>query len=60
MILDHQKIEKIKNPKCSILFYGKEKKIQLRVKAECEVNYNNKVTKESWEKLVILVGNVIW
>ena len=45
------KIEKIKkNPKCSILFYGKEEKIQLRVKAECEVNYNNDVTKESWSK----------
>ena len=45
------KIEKIKkNPNCSILFYGKEEKIQLRVKAECQVNYNNDVTKESWEK----------
>ena len=45
------KIEKIKkNPKCSILFYGKEEKIQLRVKAECEINYNNDITKESWEK----------
>ena len=45
------KIEKIKkNPHCSILFYGKEEKIQLRVKAECEVNYNNDITKESWEK----------
>ena len=45
------KIEKIKkNPNCSILFYGKEEKIQLRVKVECEVNYNNDVTKESWEK----------
>ena len=45
------KIEKIKkNPNCSILFYGKEEKIQLRVKTVCEVNYNNKVTKESWEK----------
>ena len=45
------KIEKIKkNPKCSILFYGKEEKILLRVKADCEVNYNNDVTKESWEK----------
>ena len=40
----------LKNPKCSILFYGKEEKIQLRVKAECEVNYNNDVTKESWKK----------
>ena len=45
------KIKKIKkNPNCSILFYGKEEKIQLRVKAECEVNYNNNVAKESWEK----------
>ena len=45
------KIEKIKkNPKCSILFYGKEKKIQLRVKVECEVNYNNDITKDSWDK----------
>ena len=45
------KIEKIKkNPNCSILFYGKEEKIQLRVKAECGVNYNNDVTKESWKK----------
>ena len=45
------KIEKIKkNPNCSILFYGKEEKIQLRVKVECEVNYNNDVTKKSWDK----------
>ncbi len=45
------KIVKIKkNPNCSILFYGKEEKIQLRVKAECEVNYNNDITRESWEK----------
>ena len=33
------KIKKIKkNPSCSILFYGKEEKIQLRVKANCEIN----------------------
>ena len=45
------KIEKIKkNPKCSVLFYGKKEKIQLRLKTECEVNFNNKTTKESWEK----------
>ncbi len=45
------KIEKIKkNPNCSILFYGKKEKIQLRVKAECKINYNNDITKESWEK----------
>ena len=45
------KIEKIKNnPSCSILFYGNEEKIQLRIKAICKINYNNEVTKESWEK----------
>ena len=45
------KIEKIKkNPNCSILFYGKKEKIQLRLKTECEVNFNNEIMKESWEK----------
>ena len=45
------KIEKIKkNPKCSVLFYGKKEKIQLRLKTECEINFNNAVTKESWKK----------
>ena len=39
-----------KNPNCSILFYGKEEKIQLRIKAECNVNHDNEITKESWEK----------
>ena len=45
------KIEKIKkNSNSSILFYGKKEKIQLRLKVECEINFNNKTTKESWEK----------
>ena len=45
------KIEKIKkNPNCSVLFYGKKEKIQLRLKTKCEVNFNNEITKESWEK----------
>ena len=45
------KIEKIKkNPNCSILFYVKKEKIQLRLKTECEVNFNNEITKESWKK----------
>ena len=45
------KIEKIKNnPSCSILFYGKQEKIQLRVKAECKVHFDDDITKESWEK----------
>ncbi len=42
------KIEKIKkNPNCSVLFYGKKEKIQLRLKTECEINFNNEITKES-------------
>ena len=45
------KIEKIKkNPSCSILFYGKEEKSQLRIKVECTVNHDNEIAKESWEK----------
>ena len=45
------KINKIKkNPSCSILFYGKEEKIQLRLKIDCEINYKNDIAKESWEK----------
>ena len=45
------KIEKIKkNPNCSILFYGKREKIQLRIKAECTVLFNDEITKDSWEK----------
>ena len=44
-------IEKIKKiPNCSILYYGKKEKIQLRLKNECEVNFNNEITKESWKK----------
>ena len=45
------KIIKIKkNPNCSILFYGKKEKIQLRIKVVCEVNFKNDLTKESWKK----------
>jgi pyridoxamine 5'-phosphate oxidase len=45
------KIKKIKqNPDCSILFYGKQEKIQLRVKVECKVHFDEEITKESWEK----------
>jgi 3-hydroxyisobutyrate dehydrogenase len=45
------KIKKIKNNQnCSILFYGKEEKIQLRLKIECKIHFNDEVTKESWEK----------
>ena len=45
------KIEKIKkNSNCSVLFYGKQEKIQLRLKVECMVHFNDEITKESWEK----------
>ena len=44
------KIKKIKeNPDCSILFYGKKEKIQLRLKTKCEINFNNQITEESWK-----------
>ena len=45
------KIEKIKkNPNCSILFYGKQEKIQLRLKTECKIHFDDEITKESWKK----------
>ena len=47
----YDKIPKLKNNKnASMLFYDKEKKIQIRLKVECVVNYNNEITKESWSK----------
>ena len=45
------KIAKLKNNKnASMLFYDKDEKIQVRLKVECTINYNNDVTKESWLK----------
>ena len=45
------KISKLqKNKNASMLFYDKEEKIQVRLKVECTVNHNNKITKESWLK----------
>ncbi len=45
------KIEKIKkNSNCSMLFYGKQEKIQLRIKVQVKVHFNDDVTKKSWEK----------
>ncbi len=45
------KIEKLKaNKNAAMLFYDKDEKIQVRLKVECTVNYNNDVTKESWSK----------
>ena len=46
-----EKITKLKNNKnASMLFYDKEEKIQVRLKVECIINHNNKITKESWSK----------
>tara|TARA_B100000401_G_C52439721_1_gene546740 strand:- start:15 stop:614 length:600 start_codon:yes stop_codon:yes gene_type:complete len=39
-----------KNNKASLLFYDKGEKIQLRVKVDCEINNQNTVAKESWQK----------
>ena len=45
------KIPKLKNNKnASMLFYDKKEKIQVRIKAECTINHNNEITKESWSK----------
>ena len=45
------KIFKLKNNKnAAMLFYDKEEKIQVRLKVECVINHNNKITKESWLK----------
>ncbi len=45
------KISIIKNnPNCSLLFYGKKEKIQLRMKVNCEIHHNDKIAKESWNK----------
>ena len=48
------KIEKIKkNPNCSILFYGKQEKIQLRLKTECKVQFNDDVTIADAKNIVL-------
>ena len=39
-----------KNPNAAMLFYDKEEKIQLRLKVNCVINYNNEITKTSWDK----------
>ncbi len=39
-----------KNPNAAMLFYDKEEKIQVRLKVNCVINYNNEITKTSWDK----------
>ena len=38
------------NPKVSLMFYDKNEKIQLRIAGSSKINYQNLVTKKSWEK----------
>ena len=38
------------NPEATFLFYDKNEKIQLRLYGKSEINYQNLVTKKSWEK----------
>ncbi len=45
------KIKIIKsNPQSSLLFYDKIEKIQLRIGGSAKINYQNNITKKSWEK----------
>ena len=45
------KIAKLEaNKNAAMLFYDKEEKIQVRLKVECNINHQNDVAKQSWEK----------
>ena len=46
-----KKIKTLKtNPISSLLFYDKEEKIQLRITGKAKINYQNSITKKSWNK----------
>ena len=38
------------NPLASLLFYDKNEKIQLKISGKTKINYQNEITKKSWEK----------
>ena len=38
------------NPEANLLFYDKSEKIQLRISGNVKINYQNQITKKSWEK----------
>ena len=40
------------NPECTLLFYDKSEKIQLRIAGNAKINYQNDLSKKSWEKTV--------
>ena len=52
MVSQWYKIKKIKSlktkPISSLLFYDKEEKIQLRIAGKTKINYQNNITKKSW------------
>ena len=37
------------NPEATLLFYDKNEKIQLRISGRTKINYQNNITKKSWE-----------
>ena len=39
-----------KNSICSLLFYDKAEKVQLRISGKAKINYKNKLTETSWKK----------
>ena len=48
-----KKIKTLKiNPSSSFLFYDKKEKIQLRIFGKSKINYQNDITKKSWEKTI--------
>ena len=38
------------NPKATLLFYDKSEKIQLRISGKTKINYQNQISKISWDK----------
>ncbi len=47
------KIKTLKtNPVASLLFYDKKEKVQLRIIGKTKINYQNNITKKSWNKTV--------
>ena len=38
-----------KNPECTLLFYDKNEKVQLRICGNTKINYQNDITENSWK-----------
>ena len=38
------------NSRCSLLFYDKTEKVQLRITGNAKINYQNELTEQSWKK----------